>query len=140
MQVNGPDGKEQERRRLRNRVIQLEGIVRASLPALEKHHAMTPGGPKKSDALALLRRARDAVLYADLQPAEVTEVGWVIEHKNSEPCAPLYWSGNGWSRDHLRAIRFARKEDAERTARGWDEDDPLPHEPAEHRCCEHAWG
>lgn len=73
-------------------------------------------------------------------PKSEPETGWVIEHKNSEPCAPLYWAGNGWSREHMKAIRFARKEDAERTARGWDDDDPLPNEPTEHRYCEHAWG
>ena len=66
------------------------------------------------------------------------EIGWVIEHKNSEPSAPPYWAGNGWEKDNLRAIRFARQVDAERTAKGFDEDDPLPHE-GEHRICEHMW-
>lgn len=36
-------------------------IIEASLPALEHHHAMLRGGQKKSDALALLQRARKAV-------------------------------------------------------------------------------
>jgi len=70
---------------------------------------------------------------------DTTETGWVIEHCNSEPCAPRYWAGNGWLTDNLRAIRFARQIDAERTVRGFDEDDPLPDEKP-HRVCEHAWG
>jgi hypothetical protein len=68
------------------------------------------------------------------------ESGWVIEHADSEPCAPEYlvvgdrntvWS---WSTDHLRAVRFARKQDADGVARiffGLGND---------HRICEHQWG
>lgn len=67
-----------------------------------------------------------------------TEYGWVIEHRNSEPCQPQYWCGNGWLYDHMRAIRFARKIDAERVAAGFNEDDPLPNETP-HRIAEHAW-
>lgn len=57
-------------RKAHDRIAELEAIVRASIPALERVHAMTKGGPKKSDALALLNRARKAVpqvpdLYAD---------------------------------------------------------------------------
>lgn len=69
----------------------------------------------------------------------MTEFAWVIEHRASAPSAPIYWAGNRWSPDHLEAIRFVRKVDAERTVKGWDDDDPLPHEGA-HRICEHGWG
>ena len=45
MQVNGPDGKEQERRRLRSRVIELEGVVsdlmQAFNPTLRSEMNMT---------------------------------------------------------------------------------------------------
>jgi hypothetical protein len=67
------------------------------------------------------------------------ETGWVIEHRRSPAYEPEYWCGNGWSKDNLRAIRFARQLDAERTAAGFDEDDPLPGE-LPHRIAEHAWG
>lgn len=59
---------------------------------------------------------------------EPYENGWVIEHRRSPAYEPSYWAGNGWSTDHLRAIRFARQIDAERTAAGFDEDDSLPGE------------
>ena len=65
------------------------------------------------------------------------ESGWVIELGRSEVSAPEYWCGNGWSKDHMRAIRFARKIDAENTAKGWD-DEPAPEIP--YRFCEHGWG
>ena len=64
------------------------------------------------------------------------ENGWVIEHRNSQTCAPMYWIGNDWSPDHLLAIRFARKVDAERTVSGFDEDAPAW---PQHRVCEHKW-
>ena len=61
------------------------------------------------------------------------EKGWVIEHKESAPPAALYWAGDGWDKDHTTAIRYARKIDAERAARG------LPNEPGDHRISEHSW-
>ena len=69
----------------------------------------------------------------------MTEFAWVIEHRRSEVSAPEYWSGSGWSKNDLNAIRFARKVDAQNTALGFDEDDPLPNEGS-HRICEHGWG
>ncbi len=70
------------------------------------------------------------------------ESGWVIEHGESETFKPLYWRGdnhesrpegddnifNPWSYDHLQAVRFARKEDAEKVKF-----------LSEVRICEHAW-
>lgn len=66
------------------------------------------------------------------------EFGWVVEHRRSQVCEPEYWAGNGWSKDHLHAIRYARRVDAERSRDGFDEDDPLPAEQP-HRVCEHIW-
>lgn len=71
--------------------------------------------------------------------AKSMEYGWVIEHHRSPVHSPEYWVGNGWDRDHLRAIRFARKEDAQRSLDGFDDDDPLPGERP-HRIAEHGWG
>lgn len=68
-----------------------------------------------------------------------TEYAWVIEHRRSEVSAPEYWTGNGWSKDHMSAVRFVRQLDAARTVAGWDEDDPLPGEK-EHRLAQHGWG
>lgn len=61
------------------------------------------------------------------------EFGWVIERGDSEVCAPTYWAGpDRWSQDHMDAIRFCRKQDAERVAcrlgQGY------------HRVAEHGWG
>ena len=67
----------------------------------------------------------------------VMESGWVIELGRSQTCEPEYWAGNGWTKDNLRAIRFARKVDAERVANGFD-DDPVPEIP--YRIAEHGWG
>ncbi len=65
------------------------------------------------------------------------EYGWVIEHQRSEPCAPEYWSGDyDWSPDHMKAIRFARKIDAERVRSTLQMEDC---DPDLHRVCEHGW-
>ncbi len=68
-----------------------------------------------------------------------SEFAWVIEHRRSSVAEPEYWAGNGWSKDHLRAIRYSRQMDAQRTMSGFDEDDPLPDEKP-HRIAEHGWG
>lgn len=64
-----------------------------------------------------------------------TEFGWLIEDGASEVSKPRYWSGIGWDYDHNRAIRYARRIDAENEAVGLD-DTELPHR---HRICEHGW-
>lgn len=62
------------------------------------------------------------------------ETGWVIESSMSEPAQPLYLSKirvDGvpvWSSDHMSAMRFARKEDAERVEFAYNV-----------RIAEHAW-
>ena len=71
------------------------------------------------------------------------ESGWVVEHAESDTARPLYWRGdnpesrpegdenpfNHWSYDHMQAVRFARKVDAERVKF-----------LSEVRICEHGWG
>ena len=62
------------------------------------------------------------------------ETGWVVEHGDSEVCAPMYLAGFNpvtWSHAHLDAIRFARKQDAAKAC-----PDPVH----VHRICEHVWG
>lgn len=61
-----------------------------------------------------------------------TEFAWVIERGDSPPHSPTYWTGpDRWSQDHQDAVRFARKQDAERvachTGQGY------------HRVAEHGW-
>lgn len=70
------------------------------------------------------------------------ESGWVIEKGDSEVSRPKYWIGfvqckSQWSFDNLKAIRFARRDDALaiRTCveadHRWD---------GTHRVAEHGWG
>ena len=60
------------------------------------------------------------------------ETGWVIEREDSEPSRPMYYAGFEWSYDNLKAIRFARKVDAETMCRYM-----FPGEP--HRIAGHMW-
>lgn len=39
----------------------------------------------------------------------VVEVGWLIEAPNL-----MWWTGDGWTFDSLQAVRFARRQDAEK--------------------------
>lgn len=64
--------------------------------------------------------------------ANQAEIGWVIEREDSEPSRPMYYAGIEWSYDSLKAIRFARKEDAEAMCRYM-----FPGEP--HRIADHMW-
>ena len=67
------------------------------------------------------------------------ETGWVIERGDSEPGAPTYWTGfregaggvQCWSQNHMDAIRFARKIDAERVSYRMTQPN--------NRVCEHKW-
>ena len=66
------------------------------------------------------------------------EYGWLIEHKETGPAGPAYWTPKPfmlrvepWTFDNLDAVRFARREDAQRVA------DTLPGGP--HRVAEHGW-
>lgn len=49
------------------------------------------------------------------------ETAWLIEHRGTGH-APTYWAGGKeFTFDHLRAIRFARKEDAEQVMRSTEQ-------------------
>lgn len=63
------------------------------------------------------------------------ETGWLIERGDSEVCAPLYWGGvHGWTTDNLKAIRYARREDAQAEA-DWSESEAT----YKARIAEHQW-
>lgn len=56
---------------------------------------------------------------------DTIELGWVIEHGDSDAATPRYWAAgqhdpsrpSAWTENHIEAIRFARKDDAEKVAR-----------------------
>lgn len=61
------------------------------------------------------------------------EYGWVIEGAWSHVQSPDYWIGSSaWSTDHERALRFARKLDAEQAAARMLDGVRV-------RICEHVW-
>lgn len=63
----------------------------------------------------------------------MNETGWVIEGAWSHVQSPDYWVGSSaWSQDHNRALRFARKQDAEQAA-------ALMLDGIRVRICEHMW-
>lgn len=69
-----------------------------------------------------------------LERESSAESGWVIELAASEPCSPQYWAGSSlWVPEHLRALRFARKQDAQQAA-------DFMLDGMKIRICEHTWG
>lgn len=68
------------------------------------------------------------------------ESGWVIERGDSSPAEPKYWAaGNqdasrfvAWTSNHMEAIRFARRDDAEKVHKRMMRDIAV-------RICEHQW-
>ena len=65
----------------------------------------------------------------------IEETGWVIEHGRSQQSDPEYWAATGFVRDNSKAIRFARKEDAERVANCLGGGFPKGY----HRIADHMW-
>src|SRR5579859_2376491 len=78
-------------------------------------------------AANIIGRLCDAIKIRDEQ-----ETGWVIEQEDSDPSRPMYYAGFDWSYDNLKAMRFARKEDAQTMCRYM-----FPGEP--HRVADHMW-
>jgi len=64
------------------------------------------------------------------------ELAWLIERGQQEGCEPpLWWAGRftwDWTRNVSEAVRFARREDAERVVRGLSEHFEKPFGRAEH--------
>ena len=79
---------------------------------------------------AIFRPAR-----VEMKEAPGVEIGWLIERADSSPAEPLYYfpytAGEPWTKLHVNALRFARKEDAERVATVLG---------IKARICEHQWG
>lgn len=49
-------------------------------------------------------------------PAPKQESGWLVETPRPFHAGPTYWTGRGWSTDSLKALRFARADDARNMA------------------------
>lgn len=111
--------------------VPAETAIREAMLAVE---AM-PADERLTDAVVLLGKAKDAVAdFVDGKPRRQTEFAWVIERGDTPPSAPAYWTGSdqGWSQNHVDAVRFARKEDAEKVAYHFRQPNC--------RICEHGWG
>ncbi|WP_292365131.1 hypothetical protein [Mesorhizobium sp.] len=92
-----------------------------------------PMGTNLFDATQAEEMVRNMVAGMAKSP---DETGWLIERGGS--ASPMYWQGPGkWSGDHITAIRFARRQDAEtvRSAISFDRAEDLP----PHTVAEHAW-
>jgi hypothetical protein len=69
------------------------------------------------------------------------ETGWLIERGDSDPAKPWYWAAgqrdaersSAWTQNHMQAIRFARKDDAEKVQRRLFKDIAV-------RVAAHEWG
>ena len=66
-----------------------------------------------------------------------SEIGWLIELKPNVATSPTWYGENeegviGWTRDHMLAVRFSRKDDAERIIQCEGLTGAF--------ACEHAWG
>lgn len=74
------------------------------------------------------------------QPSE--ERGWLLERADSDTASPWYWAAgqidpsrsSAWTQNHMAAIRFARREDAQAVA-----DRLMRKVPVAVRVCEHEW-
>lgn len=88
----------------------------------------------------------DALVKFAGECRDADDSGWLIERADSEPAEPWYWSAGAywlepitdpgrlaaWTQNHNEAIRFARKDDAEKLAKRL-----LTH--VEVRVCQHVW-
>ena len=109
------------------------------LPSETDHEKSSAGG-----AAALARDIANAIRALPV-PEEAgveldDESGWLIERADSSAAEPWYWAAgqrdaersSAWTQNHMEAIRFARKDDAEKVARRLFKD-------IEVRICEHGW-
>ena len=66
------------------------------------------------------------------------EGAWLLERGDSQVCEPLYWCGrHDWDKDHYKAVRFSRKEDAESASEYIEQFDDATYK---NRVCFHEWG
>lgn len=97
----------------------------------------------KTEADEIVQAVSDnfARALADIMGRErKSEFAWLIELGDSPASQPLYWSAGipakgpptNWHPDHLEAVRFARKQDAEKVATALAGGVSV-------RICEHGW-
>ncbi len=76
-------------------------------------------------------------------PPDTTEAfAWVLERADSDAAAPWYWAAgqidpsrsSAWTQNHMAAIRFARREDAQAVAHRL-----MRKVPIDVRVCQHGW-
>lgn len=85
---------------------------------------------------AVLAVAAPALRERALREAGKTSVAWLIEDWRSGRCVGYWNTSPGWSMDQSYAVRFARREDAERVIYGLLR---LTDPGADPRAAEHAW-
>lgn len=78
----------------------------------------------------------DAILALLPSAQGKEEDGWVIEHADSSTANPVYWAALTWQADHLKAVRFSRRTDAETTLMVVTASEEVDHQ---HRVCLHSW-
>ena len=107
----------------------------------DKHGEEAYQGCAMCDLETLRERLHEAELVAASwkreaelnEQAATDETGWVVEGAWSSPAMPEYWVGSSaWSSDHMKALRFARREDAQQAA-------DMMCAGLNVRICEHAW-
>lgn len=102
------------------------GIIPGSIPALDQHcdckdkkpGAVEHGNSPHPLADEVIRRIVAAL--RDTKPATrpPDEIGWLIEHRTARPHKWRTWEGGwpDWTTDSVKALRLARKVDAENMA------------------------
>jgi hypothetical protein len=117
--------------RATNTAYSVAGLV----DAVRRELKIAPGMPGTFDdgakwALGNVegRASRADQLHAVINGDQGSEFGWLIELKSSVSPTPTYYGENeegvlGWTADHMKALRFARREDADLVIRceGWTE-------------------
>lgn len=102
------------------------------------HHRGTAADPSVTAAARRAKEFSETVdraiaMKRELEALKSVEIAWLIEMPFE---VPRWWEGSAWTTDSRRAVRFARREDAERARREW-----LPRvDSADAIVTEHQWG
>ena len=116
----------------------LQATSEIAMTALEHMRAEPDAAMLALRVATELRPQLEGKPHPDVPAPPAEEFGWLIEREPS-PQGPSYWTPKHamlrvepWTWDNLEAVRFARKEDAERVMQ------TLPGGP--YKVVEHAWG
>jgi len=125
----------QRKRRATEKMAMSAGVPTTVYAAVERvldeHSAwIARPSPEVTKAVAIAAGIAWSLRTDEIRRGE--EVGWVIEREDSEPSRPMYFTGKNWDYDNLKAVRFAREQDAQTMARYM-----FPGEP--HRIADHMW-